>query len=354
MVDQVVRRPFGFASAIVSEARTLTVSGDVSPLVAEVLRDQLQLARDEIREAYLPLTQTDTIWLANVIKTSREVRFTWWQVWEETPLSLLPLACMDYAKHVDRWHTDALAAVETLWRFAAPIALKVSIEAAPQFGSWREAMSFVSANGLEVIRRWRPTGGITFLKYFEEATRGDLHKGLALLRGRGQQLDQRLRTIWAARASLLAYGVDQAMITPELVHREIAVQYAARDEALPAFWTLELVTELLVSQQYAPMWSLDYRGDALDRAYGETITGTTDLEEHFERNVMLADARQTARALAKAGLWDVAMSLPLGELHHAASQGTAPLTHFCDEWRLEMDDALAIISTTGHLTLWCD
>ncbi|GAA5501032.1 hypothetical protein Dxin01_00763 [Deinococcus xinjiangensis] len=353
MLD-VIRRPFGFASSIVKEARTFTVNGDVSPQVEQVLKDQLQLTRDVVREQYQPLSQTDTVWLAGIIKTWKEVQMAWSEVWESTPPYLLKLACLDWYKHVHKWNTEGLASVETLWKFAAPIALQVAVEAAPQFGGWNEAFSFVSANGLDVIRRWKPQGGIGFLKYFEESSRAELPKGLSILRGRGQQLDQRLRTIWAARSNLLAYSVDAAMITPSLVLREIEAQHKAKDEPMPAFWTLKLVTELLESQQYAPMWSLDYKGEEDDRVYGDTLSDNGDLGIKTEVKVMHWEARKAARALAKAGLWEVAMSIPLDELLKVAEEGTHALTVYCEAYDLQQEDAIEIVSTIGHLTLWAD
>lgn len=353
MLD-LVRRPFGFASALAAEAHTFTVPGNVSPTSDAALRDQLQLMRDEIRRQYVRLSNTDLVWHANVLSTYKDVHTLWFDVWGTTPPYLLTLACLDWLRHVQRWNTEAHAAVENLWRFAAPIALKVSVEAAPQFSSWQEAFSFVAVSGLEVIHRWRPKAGITFLKYFEESSRAELPKGVAFLRGRGQQLDQRLRTVWAARATLLAYGIDQAMITPDLVLREIASQYTVKKEPMPRHWNLKTVTELLESQQYAPMWSLNYTGEDDDRMYGDTLASDVDVERRFETTTMHREARIAARALARAGLWPLAMSLPLKDLLEAAASGTQSLDAFCQEYNLKRDDALEIVSLIGHLTLWTD
>ncbi|GAA5512277.1 hypothetical protein Dcar01_00991 [Deinococcus carri] len=353
MLD-LVRRPFGFASALAAEAHTFTTPGNVSPTSDAVLRDQLQLMREEIRRQYVRLSNTDLVWHANVISTYKDLRTLWLDVWGSTPPYLLTLACFDWFRHVQGWSTEAQAAVENLWRFAAPIALKVSVEAAPQFSSWSEAFSFVASGALEVIHRWRPRAGITFLKYFEEASRAELPKGVAFLRGRGQQLDQRLRTVWAARAALLAYGVDPAMITPALVLREIASQYTVKQEQLPRHWNLKLVTELLESQQYAPMWSLDHSSEDDDRLYGDTLASELDVESRFETTLLHREASIAARALARAGLWETAMSISLKELLEAAESGTPPLDAFCHEHHLNRDNALEIVSLIGHLTLWAD
>ncbi|MBZ9752188.1 hypothetical protein GO986_12350 [Deinococcus sp. HMF7620] len=352
-MKDLVRRPFGFASAVAVEALTFTVQGNVSPTSELVVRDQLQLTRDEIRRQYVALTQTDVVWQANVMATYKGVHDTWWNVWSATPPYLLYLACLNWYQHVQAWHTEAQAAADNLWRFAAPIALKLSVEAAPQFSGWSEAFSFIASNSVDIIHRWKPAGGIAFLKYFEEANRAELPKGVAFLRGRGQHLDQRLRTIWAARASLLAYGVDQAMITPDLILSEIRSQAKARGESVAKFWTLDNVAELLEAQ-YEPVWSLNYSGEDDNRMYGETLPANADVENDFETTSMHQEAGRAARALAREGLWPLAMSLPLNELLQAAEAGTQPLSVFCQQFNLKQDVALEIVSHIGHLRLWSD
>ena len=134
----------------------------------------------------------------------------------------------------------------------------------------------------------------------------------------------------------------------------------AWDEAEPRLrqwtndWNLKTVTELLESQQYAPMWSLNYTGEDDDRMYGDTLASDVDVERRFETTTMHREARIAARALARAGLWPLAMSLPLKDLLEAADSGTQPLDDFCREYCLKRDDALEIVSLIGHLTLWTD
>ncbi len=350
-MNNVVRRSVGFASSLMVEARMLTVVDGYIP--TEATLDQLQLTLNQVRSQYRPLSHTDVVWMANVIKTHADVSDTWKTVWTNTHLPcLLPLACLSWIQSVQPWHREATACVEALWDFAAPVALKVSVESAPKFGDWQEAFSFISASSVDFIRRWKPAGGITFLAYIEGATRAELPKGLAALRGRGSQLDQRLRALWAARASLLAYGVDQADISADLVLRELHAQAKARGEELAKSWTLELVTELLQSQ-YEAAWSLDYAGHD-ERPFGHTIASTAAIDEDFETSSMNQEAYAAARALHRAGLWPLAMSLPLKDLLDAAQNGTQSLDAFCTSHNLKSDLALEIVDHIGHLLSWRD